>query len=82
MNIRLFLEISRDFFDSMHSPFIDVNHDDIIQDVFDEEKAFEQLSDDDEDDIECGCNLCYTTRQLLLFINPRIYKKVNVNKID
>ena len=57
-------------------------HDETILDTFDEEKAFELVSDDDEDNIECGCNLCYTTRQLLLFINPEIYKKVNVNKID
>ena len=80
MNIKLFLEICNEFFDLMYSPFFEVIHNDIIQDIFDEEKAFEQLSD--EDDIECGCNLCYTSRQLLLFINPRIYKKVNVNKID
>jgi hypothetical protein len=81
MNIRLFLEISRDFFDSMYSPFIDLDHD-TIPDIFDEEKAFEQISDDDKDELECGCNLCYTTHQILLFINPRIYKKINVNKID
>ena len=81
MNIRLFLEISRDFFDLMHSPFINTDHDDIIPYIFDEEKSFEEVSDD-EDDLECGCNLCYTTRQILLFINPIIYKKVNVNKID
>jgi hypothetical protein len=86
MNIKLFFEISKEFFDLMYSPFIE---DDIIENDFRENLY---LSDDDEEknilaidkekEIICGCNLCYITRQILLFINPRIYKKLNDNKVD
>lgn len=70
MNIRLFWKIIRDFFDSMYSQFIDINQYN-IQDILDEKNT-------SEDDIDCGCNLCYTTRKLILYIIPGIYQK----KID
>lgn len=83
MIIKLF-EISKDFFDLMYSPFIeDVLENEVIRKKQDEEKGRQELSDDEEckEDI-CGCNFCHITRQILLFINPEIYKKLNANKID
>ena len=82
MNIRLFFEISKVFFDLMYSPFIeDIIDNEIILEKLDEEKGWEELSDDEDEEI-CDCNLCNTTRKILLFINPGIYKKLNANKID
>jgi len=83
MIIKLF-EISKEFFDLMYSPFIgDILENEVIEDKLDEEKGLAGLSDDEEweEDI-CGCNLCHITRQLLLFINPKIYKKLNANKSE
>jgi hypothetical protein len=86
MNIKLFFEISKEFFDLMYSPFIE---DTIIENEFrenlyvsddDEEKNISAI--DKEKEIICGCNLCHITRKILLFINPRIYKKLNDNKVD
>lgn len=94
MIIKLF-NISKYFFDLMYSPFIeDVLENDVIRVKQDKEKGWQELSDDEEkgwqelsDDEEweediCGYNLCHTTRQLILFINPGIYKKLNANKVD
>ena len=83
MIIKLF-NISKDFFDLMYSPFIeDVFENEVIREKLDEEKGWQEVSDEEECDEEiCGCNLCHTTRQLILFINPGIYKKLNANKVD
>lgn len=83
MIIKLF-EISNDFFDLMYSPFIeDVLENEVIREKLDEEKGWQEVSDDEECDEDiCGCNLCHTKHQLILFINPGIYKKLNANKID
>jgi len=83
MIIKLF-EISKDFFDLIYSPFIeDISENEVIREKQDEEKGWQESSDDEEweEDI-CGCNLCHITRQMILFINPKIYKKLNANKID
>lgn len=82
MNIRLFLEMSKEFFELIHPPIVEeICEND--KEKLDEEKGWQELSDDEEweEDI-CGCNLCHITRQLLLFINPKIYKKLNANKVD
>ncbi len=82
MNIKLFFEISKEFFELIHPSFVDdIIESNIIPDIFDEEKAFEELSDDD-DEPECGCNLCHIMRQIVSFINPTMYKKLNPIKID
>ena len=89
MIIKLF-EIISDFFDLMHSPFIeDITEND--KEKLDEEKELDEAKGLDEEkglDHEeykeeiCGCNLCDITRKILLFINPTIYKKLNDNKVD
>ena len=81
MNIRLFLEISKEFFELIHPPIVeDACEND--KEKLDEEKGWQELSDDEDDEPECGCNLCDITRKILLFINPEIYKKLNANKVD
>ena len=72
------LEISNDFFDLMHSPFIeDISKTEVIREKQDEEKGWQELSDDEDNEI-CDCNLCHITCQILLFINRTIYKKINI----
>ena len=67
----------------MYSPFIgDILENEVIEDKLDEENGLAGLSDDEDDEPECGCNLCDITRKILLFINPGIYKKLNANKVD
>lgn len=81
MNIKLFFEISKDFFDSIYS--LDLEED--IVEKKEEEKDLElELEIDESDDEEdiCGCNLCHITGQLLSFINSKNYKKLNANKVD
>lgn len=74
------LEISKDFFDLMYSPFIeDINENEVIRDKLDEENGWKELSDDEDEEEICEWNLI---RQILLFINPTIYKKLNMNKVD
>lgn len=78
MNIKLFFEISKEFFDSIYSPHLE---EDIVEKK--EEKDLElEINESDYEEEICGCNLYDITRQLLLFINPQIYKKLNTNKID
>jgi len=45
----------------------------------DEEKACQEQSKDEE---ECFCYLCYVAREIILFINHEIYKKLKSNKVD
>jgi hypothetical protein len=80
MNIRLFLEMSKEFFELIHPPIVEETCEN-DKEKLDEEKGWKELSDE-EDEPECGCNLCDITRKILLFINPEIYKKLNANKID
>jgi len=40
MNIKLFLEICKEFFDLMHSPFIDYKYKEKKKEIFDEENGF------------------------------------------
>ena len=82
MNIRLFLEICEEFFELIHPPIIDdiTENENDEKNLKDEEKGCQYLDDDNES--ICGCNLCYTTQLLSLFINPTIYKKLNDNKVD
>jgi hypothetical protein len=83
MIIKLF-KISKDFFDLMYSPFIeDISENEVIREKQDEEKGWQGSSDDEEwEEYVCSCNLCHIADKLILFINPKIYKKLNYNKID
>ena len=82
MNIRLFLEISKEFFELIHPPIVEETCEN-DKEKLDEEKGLEQITDQEECREEiCGCNLCDITRKILLFINPTIYKKLNDNKVD
>jgi len=78
MNIKVFLEICQEFFEIIHPPIVFENES--IKEKIDEENGWQELSDEDEP--ECGCNLCHITRQILSFINHKIYKKLNGNKFD
>jgi hypothetical protein len=68
MNIKLFLEISKEFFDSIYSQGID--YEDSCEESADEEKG-EQENDDEE---LCYCNGCYISRQFLSFISSNFLK--------
>ena len=79
MNIRLFLEMSKEFFELIHPPIVeDACEND--KEKLDEEKGWQELSDDEEYEEETCC--CKLIRQISLFINPGIYKKLNANKVD
>lgn len=79
MNIRLFLEMSKEFFELIHPPIVEeICEND--KEKLDEEKGWQELSDDEEYEEETCC--CKLIRQISLFINPGIYKKLNANKVD
>ena len=78
MNMKLFWEISKDFFELIH-PIIVEDTFENDKETLDEEKGFEEYEEDEED---ICCNLSHIMHQLTLFINPEIYKKLNNNKID
>jgi len=85
MIIKLF-EISKEFFELIYPPIVEDTFEN-DKEKLDEENGLEEVSDDEEYDEEyeeeiCGCNLCHIMHQLILFINPEIYKKLNSNKID
>jgi hypothetical protein len=40
MNIKLFFEICKEFFDLMHSPYIDNKYNEKKEEIFDEENGF------------------------------------------
>jgi hypothetical protein len=68
MNIKLFFEITNDFFHLMYSHFEeDVDEETIEEEKIDEEKGMNEYGDD-----ECYCNACSISRQILYFIEPRI----------
>ena len=79
MNINLFLEISKEFFELIHPPIVEKTCEN-DKEKLDEEKGWQELSDDEEYEQETCC--CKLIRQISLFINPGIYKKLNANKID
>jgi hypothetical protein len=81
MIIKLF-EISKEFFELIYPPIVEDTFEN-DKEKLDEENGLEEVSDDEEYEEEiCGCNLCHIMHQLILFINPEIYKKLNSNKID
>ena len=81
MIIKLF-EISKEFFELIYPPIVEDTFEN-DKEKLDEEKGLEEVSDDEECEEEIyGCNLCHIMHQLILFINPEIYKKLNTNKID
>jgi len=82
MNIRLFLELSKEFFELIHPPIVEdiAKNDNYEKNLEDEEKGWQELSDDEEYEEETCC--CKLIRQISLFINPGIYKKLNANKVD
>ena len=79
MNIRLFLEMSKEFFELIHPPIVEETCEN-DKEKLDEEKGWQELSDDEEYEEETCC--CKLIRQISLFINPGIYKKLNANKVD
>ncbi len=80
MNIRLFFEITKEFFDSMYSlveeDYEENVNEEKVQENVDEENGDEEKGWDEE--CECYCNACSISRQILLFIDPNIYE----NKSD
>ena len=81
--ITKFFEIIKQFFDLMHSPFIeDVFENDVIIENFDYEQGLQEISYGEEFDEKLfDCNLCYATRRILLFINHGIYN-AKTDKIE
>jgi len=79
MCIQLFFQISKEFFDSIHSPYIDEHDNSLVLDNQDEENiiTYRELLECNNEDL-CYCYLCKSMRQLLLFINPRIYKPKHI----
>jgi hypothetical protein len=80
MSIRLFFEISKDFFNAMYSHFEEEEYMDYEEETIkeeqqedgeqqDEEKGWYQYEDDDN---PCYCNGCNIYRQIILFIDPNI----------
>ncbi len=81
MNIRLFFEISKDFFDLMYSLYIeeDNEEDDNKEKIINNEKIDEEKGlDQDNDEDLCYCDACSVCRQLFLVIDQNMYD----NKID
>jgi hypothetical protein len=80
MCISFFFQISKEFFDSIHSPYID-EHEFIDNSLaLDEENnyiTYRELLEFNNEDL-CYCYLCKSIRQLLLFINPKIYKQKHI----
>ena len=60
MNIRLFLELSKEFFELIHPPIVEdiAKNDNYEKNLEDEEKGWQELSDDEEyeDYVEDRCN--------------------------
>lgn len=79
MNIKLFLEIAGEFFDQMYAGDIYYDNCDYLNNKNDVENGFIENKEKEEE--FCYCNVCSVSRQILLFINPEIYKKLNDNKI-
>jgi hypothetical protein len=76
MNIKLFFEISKEFFDSMYSYLEEdeteetTNEEDTTNEKkIDEEKGWNEYGYDDN---LCYCNGCNIYRQFALFIDPNI----------
>ena len=78
MNLNLFFQISKEFFEAIHSPYIDYNNSTKHNLLPDEENDlinYKELFDSNRDvDVLCDCNLCYVIRQLIIFINPQFFK--------
>jgi hypothetical protein len=86
MNIKLFFDLTKEFFDSMYSPFIE-EEEDLDEYMYDEEEAWQELSEDeDENDNNADLYKDNLPIQLLLCINPKIIKFLKmakaINKID
>ncbi len=84
MNIKLFLEISKEFFDLMHSPYIDYEYKEKKEEIWDEEKgfiAYKELIENDDKEINT-CNLYCIIRKVLLFFNLHFYKKLDDVKVE
>ena len=63
MNIKLFFEISKDFFDQMYSQNLEFE-DENCETYYDEEKGFEEWLDHKKEEF-CYYNLCLLMIQLL-----------------
>lgn len=84
MVTKLFFQISKEFFDSIYSPYIDETEEtiDVLQDKDgnkcedeDEENNlinYRELLDKNTDGLYY-CNLCYIIRGILLFFNPKLF---------
>lgn len=65
MNIKLFFEISKDFFDQMYSQNLELE-DENCETYYDEEKGFEEWLDHKKEEC-CYYNLCLLMIQLLKY---------------
>lgn len=88
MNIKLFFDLTKEFFDSMYSPFIE-EEEELDEYMYDEEEAWQELSDDEDEHENDNNTDLYKDNlpiQLLLCINPKIIKLLKmtktINKID
>ena len=86
MNIKIFsfFDICKEFFDLMHSPYIYNEYEEKKEEVWDEEKGFIAYKESLENiDKKINTwNLCNILRKVLLYINPKIYKELDVVKVE
>ena len=86
MNIKIFsfFDICKEFFDLMHSPYIYYEYEEKKEEVWDEEKGFIAYKESLENiDKKINTwNLCNILRKVLLYINPKIYKELDVVKVE
>ena len=86
MNIKIFsfFDICKEFFDLMHSPYIYYEYEEKKEEVWDEENGFIAYKESLENiDKKINTwNLCNILRKVLLYINPKIYKELDVVKVE
>ena len=86
MNIKIFsfFDICKEFFDLMHSPYIYNEYEEKKEEIWDEEKGFIAYKESLENiDKKINTwNLCNILRKVLLYINPKIYKELDVVKVE
>ena len=82
MNIKIFsfFDICKEFFDLMHSPYIYNEYEEKKEEIWDEEKGFIAYKESLENvDKKINTwNLCNILRKVLLYINPKIYKELDI----
>ena len=79
-----FFDICKEFFDLMHSPYIYNEYEEKKEEIWDEEKGIIAYKESLENDIKetYSCNLYHIIRKMLLYINPKIYKKIDDVKVE